>query len=277
LLRVRGGTNPEDDKKSFANRGSARQRERRFQRTNNRFQQIASEGIMQGERAMTVAFGAVRASLIRVHDKSFPNGAAAVLAVMLAVGPLAFGVATAQAPASAPKAAPAKSTAAAPTKAANGSDPIQIKLDRKKVTRTAAGETLIAATSVLPGETLEEMAVYTNRSQGAVSKLEATLPVPANTELVMSSVSPVNAKASLDGTNFSNMPLKRLVTRPNGVAVEEVVPLREYRFLRWYPGELGAGQSLTVKARFKVIDDASAPAPVAAKAANAPRAATKAQ
>jgi hypothetical protein len=121
------------------------------------------------------------------------------------------------------------------------------------------------------------MAVYTNRSQGAVSKLEATLPVPANTELVMSSVSPVNVKASLDGTNFSNMPLKRLVTRPNGVAVEEVVPLREYRFLRWYPGELGAGQSLTVKARFKVIDDASAPAPVAAKAANAPRAATKSQ
>jgi hypothetical protein len=180
---------------------------------------------------------------------------ALVVAVMVIIMPVAKAVAQtatkAAAPASAAQAA-AKSTAPTP-------EPVLIKLDRKKVSRVGSSETLITATTAKPGEVLEDRATYTNRSRANVSELEATLPVPPNTELVMSSVQPTNAKASIDGVSFSAMPLKRLVKNANGVSVEETVPLREYRFLRWYPGTLAAGQSQTYKARFKVIDDLPAP------------------
>jgi hypothetical protein len=42
--------------------------------------------------------------------------------------------------------------------------------------------------------------------------------------------------ASLDGSAFAAVPLKRTVTR-GGKPVEEQVPYREYRAIRWLAGE----------------------------------------
>ena len=62
-------------------------------------------------------------------------------------------------------------------------------------------------------------------------------------------------RASTDGLSFRTLPLKRKAKLANGVEAEQLVPLNEYRFLRWYPGELAAGKSVSYSARFKIVDD----------------------
>ena len=131
-------------------------------------------------------------------------------------------------------------------------DPLQIKLVRSKVVLERGREVKESATLAKPGDILEEVATYTNRSKAALKNLEATLPIPFNTELVMASVKPGNAKASVDGKEFSALPLVSRVRQPNGVDAEVAVPLSEYRYLRWYPGELLPGKPLSVSARFRV-------------------------
>ena len=49
--------------------------------------------------------------------------------------------------------------------------------------------------------------------------------------------------------------------RRNGAEIEETIPYREYRYLRWQAGVLGTQQSLTFTARVSVIDDRAAPVP----------------
>ena len=133
-------------------------------------------------------------------------------------------------------------------------DPLQIKLIRSKVVIEKGREVLESAAFARPGDTLEEVATYTNTTKSALKGFEATLPVPANTELVMASVKPANAKASTDGKTFSKLPLVQKVRQPNGIEVEQPLPLDQYRYLRWYPGELAAEKSMTVVARFKVAN-----------------------
>lgn len=133
-------------------------------------------------------------------------------------------------------------------------DPLQIKLIRTKVVVQNGREVQESAAIAKPGDILEEVATYTNTSKSALKGLEATLPVPANTELVIASVKPANAKASADGKTFSRLPLVQKVRQPNGIEVEQPLPLDQYRYLRWYPGELAAEKSMTVVARFKVAN-----------------------
>ncbi len=156
----------------------------------------------------------------------------------------------------------ANAQSAAP-KAAVKASPVEAKLVRSKIVMVDGKETLQDAAVAKPGDVLQEVATYTNKSTGTISKLEATLPIPKNTELVAGSVSPNTAMASTDGVNFSAMPLKRKIKGANGVEVEQPVALSAYRALRWYPGDLGAGKSLAFSARFKVADDK----PVAASSA----------
>lgn len=136
-------------------------------------------------------------------------------------------------------------------------EPLEIKLVRNKIILADGKEARQDAAVAKPGDILEEVATYTNRSAGLLKGLEATLPVPPNTELVMASLTPANAKASVDGKIFAAVPLKRKVKQPNGVEIEQAVPLSEYRYLRWYPGELPAQKSLVFTARFKVANDVS--------------------
>ena len=133
-------------------------------------------------------------------------------------------------------------------------DPLQIILVRSKVVIENSREVMQSAAIAKPGDVLEEVATYTNTSKSALKSVEATLPIPPNTELVMASVKPSNAKASIDGKSFSKLPLTRKVRQANGVEIEQPVPLNEYRYLRWYPGELLADQPLSFSARFKVAN-----------------------
>lgn len=134
--------------------------------------------------------------------------------------------------------------------ASNGA--IETTLEQRKVVRAADGrERLVPADTVKPGDVIEYVATYRNTTREPVRNLEATLPIPAHTELVPGSAR--RAKASLDARDFGDIPLKRATLR-DGRQVEELVPYRDYRYLRWYAGELGAEMSVTFTARVKVVE-----------------------
>jgi uncharacterized repeat protein (TIGR01451 family) len=137
--------------------------------------------------------------------------------------------------------------------------PIETRLEQRKVVRAADGqESFAPATAVKPGDVIEYAATYRNTTRSPVRNLEATLPIPSNTEFVPGSPAPASAKASVDARTWGDIPLKRKAVR-GGVQVEEPVPAREYRYLRWFPGELGGEKSVTFTARVRVIDEAPTP------------------
>lgn len=143
--------------------------------------------------------------------------------------------------------------AAAPLHAQQ-TDPIETRLEARKIVRAADGnETFAPATAAKPGDVIEYAATYRNVTRQPVRNLEATLPIPGNTEFVPGSAQPVAPKASVDAQAWGDVPLKRKVMR-DGREVEEQVPTREYRYLRWFPGELGADKSLTFTARVRVVE-----------------------
>jgi uncharacterized repeat protein (TIGR01451 family) len=132
--------------------------------------------------------------------------------------------------------------------------PIETRLEARKVVRAADGqESFAPATAAKPGDVIEYAATYRNTSRDPVRNLEATLPIPGNTEFVPGSARPDSAKASVDSRAWADMPLKRKVLR-DGREVEEQVPFREYRYLRWFPGALGGEKSMTFTARVRVVE-----------------------
>lgn len=136
---------------------------------------------------------------------------------------------------------------------------VESKLEVSKVVVKEGKEQLEPASAAKPGDILQYVASYTNKGRAGVSNLEATLPIPSNTELIIESIKPPGAKASTGGSVFSEVPLKRKVRQTNGAEFEQVVPAREYRSLRWYPGALAAGATVSFTARVKVVDDRQAP------------------
>lgn len=133
--------------------------------------------------------------------------------------------------------------------------PLESTLEQHKVVRAADGaESLAPATSVRPGDVIEYVATYRNTGRAPITGVEATVPIPANTEFVAGSARPASARASVDGTTYAPMPLVRQVVR-GGRSVEETVPAREYRYLRWSAPELGANQSVRFTARVRVLED----------------------
>lgn len=136
---------------------------------------------------------------------------------------------------------------------------VESKLEVSKVVLKDGKEILEPASAARPGDVLQYVAIYSNKGRSGVTNLEATLPIPPNTELIIESIKPAGAKASTGGSTFSDIPLKRKVRQANGAEFEQVVPAREYRSLRWYPGALAAGSTVSFTARVKVIDDRQAP------------------
>ena len=133
--------------------------------------------------------------------------------------------------------------------------PLESTLEQQKVVRAADGsESRAAATSVRPGDVIEYVATYRNTGRAPITGVEATMPIPPNTEFVSGSARPANGKASVDGTTYAAMPLMRKVVR-DGKPVEEQVPAREYRYLRWSAPSLGANESVRFTARVKVLED----------------------
>jgi uncharacterized repeat protein (TIGR01451 family) len=132
-------------------------------------------------------------------------------------------------------------------------DPLESQLVARKVVTAEGRESLVDAASAGPGDVIEYVATYRNAGKDAIRGMQATLPIPAQTEFIPGSARPAKAQASTDGRTFADMPLKRTVTR-NGVQVEEQVPYREYRALRWNAGELGGESSKIFSARVRVSD-----------------------
>ena len=115
-------------------------------------------------------------------------------------------------------------------------------------------ETRSPSVRIMPTETIEYQAVYTNTSQKSVPKVNATLPVPRG--MVYTGVaSPAVQEASLDGIVFAPVPLMRIETAADGSKKTVRVPLAEYVALRWALGELLAVTSKNekiVKARMQL-------------------------
>lgn len=132
-------------------------------------------------------------------------------------------------------------------------DDIEVKLTQSRVSINAAGvETHQTAEQIKPGDILEYRASYHNTSNHLIKGLQGTLPIPTETTFVPTSGMPAGVWASVDGTQFAAIPLKRKVKLPSGKEEEQEIPVGEYKALRWNLGDLDAGKSATVQARVKV-------------------------
>ena len=131
--------------------------------------------------------------------------------------------------------------------------PISVSLASQKVQAQADGQEIrVSAEQAKPGDVLEYVATYRNTSTAGVRHLEPTLPIPAGLEFLPGTARPPPAKASVDGRVFEPLPLRRVVKLPDGRVEEQLVPLAEYRALRWAIGDLAAGQSTNIVARVRV-------------------------
>ncbi len=131
--------------------------------------------------------------------------------------------------------------------------PVEVKLTAYKVVAQGEKEALQSAEKMKPGEIIEYQARYANTSAQMVRNLMATLPIPASLELLNGTSAPTGALVSTDGKNFAAPPLKRFTKTPDGGTNVAFVPAAEYRFVRWNVGDLGAGKSVAVSARARVI------------------------
>ena len=131
--------------------------------------------------------------------------------------------------------------------------PITVQLTAYKVVAKGEKDELEAADKIKPGETIEYQARYANTSKQSVKNLAATMPIPAGMEFVNGSALPDGAQASTDGKNFASLPLRRVTKGAGGTTKIEMVPMSEYRSLRWSIGQLDAGKSITVFARARVL------------------------
>jgi len=143
---------------------------------------------------------------------------------------------------------------------AQGGGDVTSKLTVTRIVKAQDGkETRAAADTAKPGDVLEYVAEYRNGGKTPARKLEATLPIPAGTEFLSATAKPAEVRASVDGTKFEAVPLKRKVRRADGSTVEEVVPTSEYRFLRWAPRDLAAGRSARYSARVRLVTETTPP------------------
>lgn len=120
-----------------------------------------------------------------------------------------------------------------------------------KVTRKDDKETFSPAPNARPGDLIEYRVAFENQGRAGVKNLLATLPIPNGTVFQNGSAHPESALASLDGRAFSPMPLKRIIKTPQGDK-QVLVPLSEYRALRWRLESLAPGQTIRVSARVRV-------------------------
>ena len=131
-------------------------------------------------------------------------------------------------------------------------DQVKVQMKAEKITVQNGQESRTSADQAAPGEIVQYTAVYKNTDKLPAKQVLATLPIPAVTEYIPGTATPAGAMASLDGTNFSPIPLKRMVKNSDGKTVEVEVPASEYRALRWMLGDLKGNESRTVSARVKV-------------------------
>tara|TARA_R110000868_G_scaffold37111_8_gene131460 strand:- start:8479 stop:9006 length:528 start_codon:yes stop_codon:yes gene_type:complete len=141
---------------------------------------------------------------------------------------------------------------------AQQSNGISSVLEVYKITTNADGEEIaIETTEVSPGDLIEYRLSYSNILGSSITQLFPILPIPIGMEYQLESANPKLEGASLSnsGNTFQRLPLTRQVRQPDGTTVEEKVPSREYRRLRWMVPSLQAGEQVILVARVKVIDN----------------------
>ena len=138
------------------------------------------------------------------------------------------------------------------TRFAYADDALQATLEAHKVTRQTDGkEALAPAGEAQPGDVVEYRSIYRNVSAKTLTKVAATLPIPAGFEYIENTAT-ARALASTDGKSFAPVPLMRVVKTAQGKNEMRPVPAAEYRYLRWSLGDMRAGTTSTVVARVRM-------------------------
>lgn len=135
---------------------------------------------------------------------------------------------------------------------AAGAEAVSVSLQNFKLVGNGKLVVLNASDPVKPGDVIEYQVTYQNISNHPVRQLNATLPVPKETEYVPSSAQPSAVQASQDGVHYAPLPLRQTVKLANGRSSEQLVPIAAYRSLRWTLGELAVNQKVTVSARVRL-------------------------
>jgi uncharacterized repeat protein (TIGR01451 family) len=131
-------------------------------------------------------------------------------------------------------------------------EPLVITLTVQKVISKGEKESFVAADKVKPGEIVEYRANYANVSKAVLNAVVADLPVPKGMDYMKDSAHPVAVLATVDSKVYQPVPLKRKVKDKTGREQVLLVPLSEYRGLRWLLGSIPAGKELAVSARMQV-------------------------
>lgn len=126
---------------------------------------------------------------------------------------------------------------------------VVVELKQFKVVHHNGTDKLTPVERIKPGETIQYQATYNNVSQHAVHDLQATLPIPEETEYLPGTAKPAGVMASIDGKSYAPVPLHKKVLLANGESKEVEIPASQYRDLRWTVGDLKPGQKISVNAR----------------------------
>jgi hypothetical protein len=142
--------------------------------------------------------------------------------------------------------------------AAVAADDLAVQLAVYRIDRAPDGREVLTPTDqVHPGTELEYQARYRNRGKTTVNSVQAVLPIPAGSVvLLLSSPHPAQPLASADGRRFERMPLLHWVTLPDGKREQRPLAPAQYRTLRWALGDIPPGTEKTVSARVRVADRA---------------------
>jgi len=136
---------------------------------------------------------------------------------------------------------------------AKGADEaVTVRMEAYQIVLKNKVEKRVIAKEAKPGDLLEYVAIYHNNTDHAISNLKGTMPIPEGMILIVDSPRPRHVLASLNGKTFAAMPLKRRVKQADGSLKEVLVPLSEYRFLRWNMGVLQGEKSKNISARMQV-------------------------
>lgn len=155
---------------------------------------------------------------------------------------------------------PSEAVAARPV-ATKTADSLRSELTISQVVVSENGaESLRSASQVKPNDLLQYTATYVNTSSSPVQRLVASLPIPVGMQWVSASALPLGVTASTDEKVFLRLPLTRQIKQADGRVVTELIPLSEYRALRWPEHTLAAGSTYTVSTRVRVNSLGSAAA-----------------
>lgn len=125
--------------------------------------------------------------------------------------------------------------------AANAEDALKMDLQANQVITDAQGKiSYVPVTAANLGATIQYKAIYHNTLNSSINDVLVILPIPQNMTFTGEAV-PASAQATVDGTNFADMPLMR---RVNGKL--EAIPYSEYKALRWNIKYLPAKKSAFV-------------------------------